>query len=381
MVACSKTFLADGDWLESPWQQPENKPPSERLMDILLGLSELSAQRHAQQTTKDPLKLLSSALESVQTVQQMELRLEQWFVDCKANIPALLYYPELAKMDSPVDDPLTGKLFPVVFRFPAFAIGQNVVWFWVTQTALYAHLCFTYALIAQLLCTLNADGRDKYLCTCAGSDAPCLKHFSLDTLPPLGDRVLWPRTTAYNVAQSVEYFLDDTKQKIGPEGIRAAILLIRGLWRYAPVDMSREIAWVDERMARILSRVTNAARPVRTTIAQDLQMLVPTCKTVRAEVQLTCYQNCSDDLRAGQKAFNPDHRGPGTAYSSRRILLDTGSRPSPVRREEKHTRAIFRGVTIHPMRTGEDVVKRANDETSHPEPTSNDGGWSFAVES
>ncbi|OIW22966.1 hypothetical protein CONLIGDRAFT_145590 [Coniochaeta ligniaria NRRL 30616] len=271
IVKREKSFLADAEWVDGPWPQPDSKPPFERLIDILLGLPDLSAQRHAQWTTQNPLGVLSGALASVRSGTIMEAGLEKWFDSFKATVPGALYHPELSKFDSAVDSPDTGRIFPVAFQFPAFVIANNLVYYWVALMAVQAHLCFTYAMLTQLVAMLDAAGRETFSCTCDGSEAPCLQHFSMERLPALGHRELWPRTTAYNIAQSVEYFMEQRQQGFGPGEIVPALALVQGFWRCAPGDWNREVAWVDDMIKRIREQGVSIGGCLGKSVKQDLQ--------------------------------------------------------------------------------------------------------------
>jgi len=222
----------------------------------MLSLSELSAQRYAleaaHEDTQDPLRPLSIALTSVQSALAIELRLDSWFEGFKASVPGALYRPELSRTQSALDNEDTGKIFPVAFQFPAISIAISTVYYWFALMATQAHLCFTYADISRLVAGLDAAGRESFSCTCEDeSQQPCLRHFSTHQLPPLGPRESWPGTTAYNLAQSVEYFMEHGMNQMAHREIIPALVMVQAFWTCAPGDWSREVAWVEERMSSI----------------------------------------------------------------------------------------------------------------------------------
>lgn len=263
IIEFKNTFLADPDWCNIPWSAASgNKAPFDELVDILLVLPELSGQRQGLGMTADPQEFLSRAVSSIREGERMESVLETWYESFKETVPGPLYHPELSKIDTIVDNAELGKLFPVAFYFPAFAVGQNLVYYWVAMMSVHAHLCFTYRMIAEFLTMLDTIGRSNLPCTCSSPDETlaCLHHFSMEALPPLGPREQWPRTLAYNICQSVEHFMLRKMRGFGSASIMPALALVKGFWKHAPGDWSREIAWVDDMLGRIRSSGSNIAR-------------------------------------------------------------------------------------------------------------------------
>jgi hypothetical protein len=204
-----------------------------------------------------PQEILSHAVRSIHDGIRLESDLGQWFASLKTTAPGPLYSPKLSTLDSIVDNAELGKLFPVSFHFSSFLAGQNMVYFWVALMSVHAHLHFTYRTLAQLLTILNSMDRDSLPCVCDGTQdedemtTQCLRHFTMESLPALGHREDWARTTAYNICQSVEYFLPDGTRGVTTVGVLPALVLVKGFWGYAPGDWSRQIAWVDDMLHRI----------------------------------------------------------------------------------------------------------------------------------
>ncbi|KAK0733039.1 hypothetical protein B0T26DRAFT_3941 [Lasiosphaeria miniovina] len=261
LVQSEKTFLALPEWRDIPWSAaPGSKAPFDTLLDILLDIPELSAQREGLQHVRNPRLFLATAVGTIRQGYMIEGALDEWFIRFKATVPGALYHPELSKIDSLVDNPDSGKLFPVAFRFPAFVIGQNVLYSWVAKLTLHAHLCFTYAILERSLGILDALGRSNFSCTCdAGAEPLCLRHFAMDLLPPLGRRSQWPRETAYNICQSVEYFMGNPVRALSPASVLPALAVVKGFWKHAPGDWSREISWIDSRLEIIRASDTEIA--------------------------------------------------------------------------------------------------------------------------
>lgn len=275
IVQSRKTFLAQPEWRHVPWSAiPDSKAPFDLLVDILLDIPDLSAQRQALGSQRDPQELLYNASVSIREGQRIELAVHEWFDRFRSTVPGPLYHPELSKMDSFVNSSDSGKLFPVAFRFPAFVVGQNLIYYWVALMSVYAHLCLTYAILVDLLTILESMGRSNLTCTCnddtgtgagAGTEdqaaaALCLQHFTMKLLPALDHRQRWPRVIAYNICQSVEYFMQDELRGFGPASILPPLVLVRGFWTHAPGDWSREMAWVDNMLGYIHVSGSSIAR-------------------------------------------------------------------------------------------------------------------------
>jgi len=271
MVVERKSFLAEPEWRELPWSSakgPESKAPFDHLVDILLDMPGLSHQRKAVENMTDPQQILAYSKANVVEGQRLESKLNGWLEGYKSTVPGALYHPELSKIDSTVDSPEAGKLFPVAFRFPAYIVAQSMVYYWVGLMSVQAHFCFTYNTISQLLTTLDSIGRDKLPCTCTcGLEDEgmgcCLQHFTMQMLPPLGHREDWPRTTARNICQSVEYFFQDKLRGFVAARVLPALALVKGFLRYARGDWTREIAWIDEMLGRISASGNAVAGAIR----------------------------------------------------------------------------------------------------------------------
>ncbi|PKS08021.1 hypothetical protein jhhlp_006633 [Lomentospora prolificans] len=254
-----KTFLADPEWQHGPWSSnPDQKSPFDRLVDILL-LEVPEYIRHCQALTDmaDPNQTLSSAQEVLRESREIEHLLDKWFDYFKSLVPGALYHAELSKVDTAVDDSELGKLFPVTFQFPAFIVGQSMVYYWVTLVLVQARQCYIHGMLARLVAVLDSIGRDKLPCKCKCAhhavDTPtdCLRHFTADTLASLNYRSEWPRAIVNNICQSVEYFLGDTTRGFAPVGMLPALAVAKGFWEHAPGSWDRQIAWTDEMVERI----------------------------------------------------------------------------------------------------------------------------------
>jgi hypothetical protein len=73
----------------------------------------------------------------------------------------------------------------------------------------------------------------------------------MSSLPPVGQRLNWPKTTAYSICQSVEYFLQDTRTGFGPAVVLPALAVVKACLMIWPGDWSREIVWINEMFSNI----------------------------------------------------------------------------------------------------------------------------------
>lgn len=270
MVVERKSFLAEPEWRELPWSSAtgsDSKAPFDHLVDILLDMPGLSRGRKTVEMMIDPQQILTNSRANIVDGQRLESKLDDWLEGYKSTVPGALYHPELSKIDSSVDSPEMGKLFPVAFRFPANIVGQSMIYYWVGLMSVQAHFCFTYTTISQLLSTLDSMGREKLPCTCDcgldDQDLCCLQHFTMEMLPPLGHREDWPRTTAHHICQSAEYFLQDGLRGFVPARVLPALALVKGFLKYARGDWTREIGWIDEMFGRISASGNAVAGAIR----------------------------------------------------------------------------------------------------------------------
>ncbi|KAK0719102.1 hypothetical protein B0H67DRAFT_147634 [Lasiosphaeris hirsuta] len=271
IIRSSSNFLAQSRWRELPWApHPKSKTPFDFLIDILLDVPDLSVRRQALERSLeargDLRRALLDGLECVGEGRRIEAVLEAWHDRFRAVAPGALYHPELSQMASALDSSEAGKVFPVIFRFPSFIVGQNMLYYWITLMSVQAHLCFTYASLAQLSDTLDSVGRDNLVCTCTcagvAEPATCLRHFAVELLPPLGHREEWPTGPAYHICQSIEYFMLHHARAFGPASVIPGLLLVKAYWMFAPADMSREMTWVNEMLCRVRTGGGSIAGPL-----------------------------------------------------------------------------------------------------------------------
>jgi hypothetical protein len=72
----------------------------------------------------------------------------------------------------------------------------------------------------------------------------------------------WPRTAAFNICQSVEYFLIDKMRGFATASIVPPLAWVKGFLGNAPGPWDRHIAWVDEMLGRMAADGHGIAKAV-----------------------------------------------------------------------------------------------------------------------
>ena len=262
------SFLAQHDWRDVPWTAGDDKKAQfDGLLDIFFDMSKLSIQREELKRMVNPRHVLSKAFTTLSRAQDIALALDQWFGEFRKTVPGGLYYAKLSNSNNPGDDVSPGRLFPVAFNFPAFIVAQNLVYYWAAQILIRSHVCLIHSMVSRLIGTLELMGRNRLPCVCGGIGGrlQCLQHFTADRLPAFEDRDDWPHIPAYNICQSVEYFLSDPAQGPGSLTIMPALIFAKGMWKHVPPgSKAREIAWIDD----ILRRMARSGSGIAIALAQ-----------------------------------------------------------------------------------------------------------------
>lgn len=264
--------MAEQYWRELPWtDQPKN--PDDLIIDIMLTVPRILAQTDAAKAEPHPLKRLAGIFKSVRLCWETDSALRRWYVRVEAAAQGPMFWTKVSTLDTAADDPETGKLFPLAYRFPSFVLAQSLIFFWVCRTLVGAHLCRLY----QALARVDADPRRLQLapCTCEDVQNPsppeseigvetCVRHFELKKLPPLGSHRDWASHSGYEICKSAEFFLEERARGLGPSALFPALRILRFLWKALPGDWAREMVWIGDIIAKIQARGNNVARFAQT---------------------------------------------------------------------------------------------------------------------
>ncbi|ETS73394.1 hypothetical protein PFICI_14999 [Pestalotiopsis fici W106-1] len=260
LVRRSASFLIEPSWIQNPWGS--EKSHFDLLLDIVLELPVLFVQSDAIAKIACPQERLKKFLETIHKGQRMESLLTTWLARFEPSVNGPLYYPELKFTEN-----ASGgyRLSSIVFQFPAFFVAQNVVYYWLGLLIVHAHLCFMYNGLERLMDAL-ASVMDTYACTCdstsenePGGPAACVRHFNLKMLPPLAHRRNWGKTTAYNICQSIDYFLQEDLRDFGTTTVIPALAIVKTYWGLWPGDWTREISWAQHMLKDIMARGSGIA--------------------------------------------------------------------------------------------------------------------------
>ncbi|CAK7236075.1 hypothetical protein SBRCBS47491_009512 [Sporothrix bragantina] len=126
-------FLCEPDWIHKPWQASA-KDPQDKFMDQMYCIPVLLEQTdnlEAAGPTMSVDALIRGYWDIIGQYYAIYQCLQGWHKDLQAIVAGPLYWPELSTIPCPIFDGTSqGRPFAVAFHFPAFAIGQSVVMFW-----------------------------------------------------------------------------------------------------------------------------------------------------------------------------------------------------------------------------------------------------------
>ncbi|KAJ5948301.1 hypothetical protein N7466_001316 [Penicillium verhagenii] len=229
------SFLSNPEWLEKPWRTIP-KSPADRLWDLLADIVGVNSKvDKAIEEFKQNETLLQVALEKVH-LECLDIRaaLRDLYEEFEQTISGPLFWPELSTLESSdilIDDQ-EAQIFPVSFHFSNFMVAQFLVTYWSSMILLHRELASIYHQMA------TPD--------------------TLIFLPRAQDAASTVYTMVKNICQSVEYM---TQPRMGGSGLLAIIAPLRGckpaLISVAVLrneGLSREIAWVNELVARTQRR-------------------------------------------------------------------------------------------------------------------------------
>lgn len=305
-------FLCEPEWTNRPWQTSA-KDPQDKFMDQMYCIPVLLEQTDklaASQKTLGVDAIIRGYWGIIGQYHAIYRCLMGWHKDLQAIVAGPLYWPELSTIDCPVFDATgRGRPFAVAFHFPAFAIGQSVMLFWVISMMVNHQIHTLYGRIIKLQSSphytpsaprapkagvdpltaatiaasnwsepaspapsqSSASGTFAYAPSTPGStDSPA--SATSDGSSPLGefppsipamqaaaeDALSITRTVTNNICQAVEYFLQDEMGDVGPLSMILPLTALRHVLcrmvpskpcppgsRERPGENSDEVLWTD----------------------------------------------------------------------------------------------------------------------------------------
>ena len=126
-------FLCEPDWTSTPWQTSA-KDPQDKFMDQMYCIPVLLEQTDGLEAASPTMSvddLVRGYWDIIGQYHAIYQCLLVWHKDLQSIVAGPLYWPELSTLPCPIFDGTSqGRPFAVAFHFPAFAIGQSVVLFW-----------------------------------------------------------------------------------------------------------------------------------------------------------------------------------------------------------------------------------------------------------
>ena len=209
---------------------------------------------------------LHSMLKLVNRCWEIDTELEHFYAKLEKSTPGPLYWPELSKDISLVDeDEELGKVFPIAFHFLDLRMSYTLTFYWATVLMLWSGLCQLYQAISKL--DLNSGNEIKCYCSCSckkqmkipdsgNSDGDTHTHttykFDMSQLPPLGHCLTFP-SIARNICQSVEYSMQESMGQLGPYSIAGPLAIAIENLKDLP-GYAREVRWARAAIAKIIGR-------------------------------------------------------------------------------------------------------------------------------
>jgi hypothetical protein len=159
-----------------------------------------------------------------------------WNEKLKSQVHGQLYWIVPSVADSPADDPVLGRVFPLVFQFPSLRIAQLHLLYWSMLILLYRTIQDIKKKLKRQVTSCTATQHGFGLQDQDKSEL-CAEHNC-----PSNDRIA---LLANNISQSFEYCYRSKNGTLGP------LLTIFPLWvaqsfYMSQSDRGRELAWCSE---------------------------------------------------------------------------------------------------------------------------------------
>lgn len=215
--------FARPDWQSRPFEK-YTKGPEQKLYDIGEELAVLLAKADGARSTKTDHASTADRSNLLQDCTLLEDKLDAWFEQFSADVPAPHYWAEFSRLQNPVDYEEDRKLFPVSFHFPNIVLARVLLDYWAIAILLYGTSMIVFGSLA---------GQSK---PPGPAHAPMDKHAQANILQPRSPRISLPRaiqnpnlikSMADNICQSIEYCLAEDMGTLGSQwalfGLRVAM--------------------------------------------------------------------------------------------------------------------------------------------------------------
>lgn len=223
LETCQPNFLTQPKWLDHPWENI-SKSPAEKILDVLSMAPIILTRVHAMRALGVG-RLLSTALEIMNSCQDLELSLQKIYEQLRLEYSGPLYWSEFSKTRCPLEDgsPGSSKVFPVAFNFPDLRMAKTMMYYWATQTILWSGM----SQLSQLLHMLQPTAGEINV-----SEILSIAYWD-DFISP-----------ARNVCQSIEYCTKDEMLSLGTLMAVAPLMIIAVTLKRYP-EYEREKQWIN----------------------------------------------------------------------------------------------------------------------------------------
>ena len=247
------TYLSTPAWLSKPWLTHPKRP-----IDQVFDFFSLAPEIFKQADKIDglsPHDALHEILEVIGRCWKIDAAVEQFYADFESKMLGPLYWPELSREISSVDDVELGKVFPVAFHFLNLKMATALMFYWATLLMLRSGLCRLY----QAIPTLDLSCREIACCCISckdktpNDDSHTHAHkFSMSQPPPLDHCSDFP-SMAWNICQSVEYCMQESMLGLGPASVSAPLTIVNDTLKALP-GYRREVSWAEAAITKVTER-------------------------------------------------------------------------------------------------------------------------------
>jgi hypothetical protein len=239
--------------MERPWKLLP-KSPLEEIIEPLFNFRAVLQQSDEISHETNPTVLQDGFLDNIAKCLKVESAFRGLYENFEKSVSGPLYWPELSTLESRLDDPRLGKVFPVSFHFPTFFVAQLMTTYWSCTMAVHHQLRYSYDKLAAIESStalasttgslLWPTSTDNGLHSAVPSDLRSREH---------SNKV---ETLATNICQSVEYFLQDKMGGLGPLVLFTSLRECKNCLESVPKDWSREISWITDFVEQIQKKFT-----------------------------------------------------------------------------------------------------------------------------
>ncbi len=259
-------FLCRPEWMTRPWLHVA-KDPQDRFMDQMYCIPVLLERTDTLVASgADGAARIHGFREIIAQYDAIYVCLQGWLRDLQASVPGPLFWPELATIEVPGFGAAAprGRLYPVSFFFPAFAVGNSMVLFWLIALIVKFQVALLYLRIVRLRQGTSTPDvtaaipvvRDDDIAAAPSSataasqsppeDPEDMPLFTppagplpdVASIPSMVERARQANVVAHelarNICQSVEFFLQDRMCDLGPLSMMLPLTALRHMLAHMP---------------------------------------------------------------------------------------------------------------------------------------------------